>query len=133
MELYIVLPTVLIAALVMFCAFVAWKRRRHSLYGLSKRHTYNIEDGHLPPELVAELEEYLRRCEDITYPDPMQPPWEVMPGVPLVSMAWRMGGGEDYMDAFRSWFGNLSDADRAKYMSDNPEPSGWDGFYDRAA
>ena len=133
MELYIVLPILLIVALVIVDAFVAWKRRGHSLYGLSKQHTYHIEDGHLPPELVAEFEEFLRRAESITYPDPMQPPWEVMPGVPLISIGWRMGGGEDYMDAFRAWFGNLSDSDRAKYMSDNPEPGGWAGFYDRTA
>ena len=57
-----------------------------------------------------------------SYPDPMVPPWDVIPGEPMVSICWRMGGGEDYRLAFEDWFYALSQERCASYMADNPEP-----------
>ena len=32
------------------------------------------------------------------------PPWEYAPALPRTDMGWRMGGYENYLDGFKSWF-----------------------------
>lgn len=47
----------------------------------------------------------------------MVPPWQKYPAIPLGSLAWRMGHGEEYWIAFVNWFaGQRPDAHR-EYMS----------------
>lgn len=61
----------------------------------------------------------------------MVPPWQKYPAIPLGSLAWRMGHGEDYWIEFVDWFaGQLPEA-KCDYASNYPEPAGWKGFYAR--
>ena len=61
----------------------------------------------------------------------MVPPWHKYPAIPLGSLAWRMGHGEEYWIEFINWFaGQLPEAQR-DYASSYPEPAGWKGFYAR--
>jgi hypothetical protein len=59
------------------------------------------------------------------------PPWEKYPAIPLGSLAWRMGEGEEYMISFRDWLQARSPATQQSYARANPEPHGWQGFYGR--
>ena len=36
-----------------------------------------------------------------------------------------MGDGEYYYDLFYRWFSGLTDTERARFASENPEPKGW--------
>ena len=59
------------------------------------------------------------------------PPWRKYPNIPLGSLGWRMGSGEDYWIEFDGWFKRKAAADQRLYAADNPEPQGWEGFYRR--
>ena len=61
----------------------------------------------------------------------MNPPWKEFPDYPRASMGWRMGGGQDFADRWRGWFIGLDTAARQRYVVDNPEPPGWEGFYEK--
>ena len=41
----------------------------------------------------------------------MQPPWEKF-DYHQYSLGWRMGGGEEYMDAWGTWFCHLNDEEQ---------------------
>lgn len=81
--------------------------------------------------MIKQAASELAALEPVIYPDPMEPPWRVIPDYDMMSMGWRMGGGEDYMIAFAAWFKALGQARRVAFISANPEPEGWVGFYDR--
>ena len=57
----------------------------------------------------------------------MVPPWEKYPAIPLGSLGWRMGHGEEYWYEFQDWFAGLEDFERAKFVRTWPER--WEGFY----
>ena len=59
----------------------------------------------------------------------MIPPWKKHPGIPLGSIGWRMGSGEDYWIAFDDWFKRDTVEHQQLYMVEHPEPPGWEGFY----
>lgn len=59
----------------------------------------------------------------------MIPPWAKHPEIPFGSIQWRMGVGEDYAAQFDEWFGSLSPAAKAQYVTENPPPDGWTRFY----
>jgi hypothetical protein len=61
----------------------------------------------------------------------MLPPWRQFPNIPLGSLGWRMGRGEDYWWKFYHWYRRLSLEDRTAFARAHPEPEGWTGFYDR--
>lgn len=61
----------------------------------------------------------------------MRPPWHAHPDIPLGSLGWRMGEGEEYLISFRDWFGRQTPAERARYAATYPEPPAWHGFYAR--
>lgn len=42
-----------------------------------------------------------------------------------------MGRGEDYGMEFREWFTSKDSQSKALYVSENPEPEEWAGFYGR--
>jgi hypothetical protein len=74
------------------------------------------------------------------YPDPpvpdiddeglMVPPWIKFPNLPLESMGWRMGMGEDYLHrAFGGWYNKQLRATHKRLWVKYPEPPGWTGFY----
>lgn len=42
-----------------------------------------------------------------------------------------MGIGERYWVKFDQWWKSLSAEKREKYTRENPEPEGWEGFYQR--
>jgi hypothetical protein len=60
----------------------------------------------------------------------MKPPWVIYPKISAGSIGWRMGPGETYWDEFDRWYKNLPEDTRLRFRSDNPEPEGWDDFYD---
>ena len=61
----------------------------------------------------------------------MKPPWVELPSIPCGSIGWRMGIGERYWVKFDQWWKSLSAEKREKYTRENPEPQGWEGFYQR--
>ena len=67
--------------------------------------------------------------EKTPYPDPMLPPWQECPDIPMFSIGWRMGGGEDYMHDFHDWFDELSEDVKQQYIANNPEPEDWEHWW----
>jgi hypothetical protein len=67
----------------------------------------------------------------------MEPPWIKHPDIPLGSIGWRMGYGEDYWLAFSNWYKQLGTTEKAAFRTQHPEPAEvehgypWTGFYDR--
>lgn len=61
----------------------------------------------------------------------MQPPWIEFPTIPLGSIGWRMGAGEEYWARFDKWFRQLQPSQRQRFTGEHPEPDGWVGFYAR--
>lgn len=61
----------------------------------------------------------------------MLAPWKTHPNIQPRSMGWRMGIGEDYLDQFNEWFERKHLDAKQQYAAENPEPSGWEGFYQR--
>jgi hypothetical protein len=61
----------------------------------------------------------------------MQPPWSTFSTIPLGSVGWRMGEGEEYWRKFDEWYRRLQPAHRERYALEHPEPEGWAGFYAR--
>jgi len=61
----------------------------------------------------------------------MFPPWQKYPEIPLGSIGWRMGRGEDYWVEFNDWFMRKTLDAKRRYAAENPEPDGWAGFYAR--
>jgi hypothetical protein len=56
------------------------------------------------------------------------PPWRVYWWWPT-SMGWRMGGGDEYLWEFRSWFASLGEAPQREYRSRHRPPLYWWYFY----
>lgn len=63
----------------------------------------------------------------------MQPPWQEFPQIPLGSIGWRMGAGEDYARKFYAWFRAQGHDEQVQYAADNPEPQEWRGYYEEIA
>ena len=61
----------------------------------------------------------------------MIPPWQKYPTIPLGSMGWRMGHGEEYWFEFAAWFADRLSPEKQEYAERHPEPEGWSGFYVR--
>ncbi|TGG95594.1 hypothetical protein E4656_04055 [Natronospirillum operosum] len=59
----------------------------------------------------------------------MLPPWLQYPDIPLGSMGWRMGPGEEYWYQFVAWLGELSAAEREAYKRRHPRPESWAVFW----
>lgn len=53
------------------------------------------------------------------------PPWLKYPNIPISSMGWRMGDGEDYMEAFGDWRRAQPADVLAAYAAKYPTPSAW--------
>ena len=60
----------------------------------------------------------------------MKPPWTAYPKIRAGSIEWRMGPGETYWDDFDKWYKRQTAEERNRYQKENPEPKGWDGFFD---
>ena len=58
----------------------------------------------------------------------MKPPWLEAPHIEI-GMGWRMGYGANLIDEFALWFLALCQQDREQYALLNPEPDGWNEFY----
>jgi hypothetical protein len=61
----------------------------------------------------------------------MRPPWKEHPDIQPGSIGWRMGPGEAYIGEFTQWFARKHDEAKLRYAKENPEPSEWEGFYER--
>ena len=60
-------------------------------------------------------------CPD--YGPPFDPPWIAFPDYAgLSSMGFRMGGGEDYMVQFQSWYAAATDAEISAFKARHPAP-----------
>ena len=82
------------------------------------------------PEVTRALDRYLEENpEPPAYETPMLAPWQYFPEVKDDYMGWRMGAGEDYLIAFIHWFSTISATEQGDYIAANPEPSGWEDFY----
>jgi N-glycosidase YbiA len=57
--------------------------------------------------------------------EPLLPPWEKYPDIPLWSIGWRMGYGEDYMIEWTVWFHGLSAKGRTTYFHSLSIPEEW--------
>jgi hypothetical protein len=76
-----------------------------------------------------------------SFPDPnvldidseglMVPPWIKFPNIPLGSIGWRMGVGEDYWYRFRNWYHKQIQETQKILCIKYPEPDGWTHFYQR--
>ena len=59
----------------------------------------------------------------------MVPPWAKYPNIPLGSIGWRMGLGEDYLHRFMDWY-KSSRGDVKKRVQDKYKAEGnWKRFY----
>ena len=59
------------------------------------------------------------------------PPWIKYPNIPIGSVGWRMGVGEDYWFGFRDWWLLQPGTVRLRVKTTYPEPESWSGFYSR--
>ncbi|AHI33371.1 hypothetical protein AU15_19040 [Marinobacter salarius] len=59
----------------------------------------------------------------------MLPPWLQYPDMPLGSIGWRMGAGEDYWYRFVDWYGRLTELERERYRRRYPKPESWAVFW----
>ena len=66
------------------------------------------------------------------YGPPFKPPWTAFPDYPgLSSMGFRMGGGEDYMVQFQTWYASASEIEISNYKKQHPAPESYSNFYAR--
>lgn len=96
------------------------------------RKIWVIEDGRIPDDLSEIMQDIIDSMYVFDAETQHAPPWQRYPGYPQSSMAWRMGGGEDYIRGFRAWYKALSEQDRKDYRLRYPAPPGWERFYDDA-
>ena len=61
----------------------------------------------------------------------MEPPWLWFPDIPLGSVGWRMGAGEDYWYQWQDWYVAQSADLQGTVRACFAEPPGWEGFYER--
>lgn len=54
----------------------------------------------------------------------MLSPWTQYPTIPLGSLAWRMGDGEEYRMSFGDSFARRAPDAKRRYAQKNPEPPG---------
>lgn len=59
----------------------------------------------------------------------MEPPWLKYPDIPLGSIGWRMGEGEEYWHSFVDWYAMLNTAKQAEYRLRYPKPDSWKSFW----
>ena len=67
-----------------------------------------------------------------TLDNPMPPPWLRYPQIPMGSIGWRMGTGEDYAHEFGRWLAALDTDERWRYRGWFPPPPMDRGYYDWA-
>ncbi len=53
--------------------------------------SWQIVDGVIPDDLMAIMENMTEQRNNVVYPEPMAPPWDLFPE-PLTSMRWRREG-----------------------------------------
>ncbi len=87
-------------------------------------------------ELLEKLREYYDAIYTVRYYTPkgkfnlngngfmyeVLPPWIVFPHFSAMSMAWRMGDGEEYMEIYISYINSLSDEQYEAYTNIYPTP-----------
>ena len=78
--------------------------------------------------ILMDLREKYRNYDDLT--DTMSPPWIQYPDMPRMSIGWRMGYGEDFLDNWLPWYNGLSERSKRKYRAKFPEPEEWKGYYE---
>lgn len=60
-----------------------------------------------------------------TINNPMPPEWMMYPHIPLGSIGWRMGYGEEYSIEHYDWFNSLNKENQKKYNEMFPKPAIW--------
>ncbi len=87
-------------------------------------------------ELLEKLREYYDAIYTVRYYTPkgkfnlngndfmyeVLPPWIVFPHFSAMSMAWRMGAGEEYMEIYISYINSISDEQYEVYTKTYPAP-----------
>lgn len=84
-----------------------------------------------PDQPREDLEkELLRAATPAVHDKPMAPPWVAFPNIDsFPSIGWRMGPGEDYLDAFSDWLTSLTQSEITEYQRQHPEPEKFRGVY----
>ena len=59
----------------------------------------------------------------------MLPPWSKYPDIPLGSLGWRMGEGEEYWYGFVDWYSELSEESKIIYMAQHLKLIIWKVFW----
>ena len=59
-----------------------------------------------------------------------RPPWQQFPHIPMGSLGWRMGAGEQYWIEFDAWFESLSPEAKRRYARRNPAPPSFNSHTD---
>lgn len=91
--------------------------------------SWKIENGVIPQELRDIFKEILARPSYFDQEGLIPiPPWQAYPE-PRISLRWRMGDGENFLDGFKAWFARQPHEARVSYIRTYPEPEGWSGFY----
>lgn len=60
--------------------------------------------------------------------NPISPPWEKHPEIPVNSIGWRMGYGEDYMLEWVLWIKGLTASGQKKYYATLDVPAEWQNW-----
>jgi hypothetical protein len=60
---------------------------------------------------------------------PPNPPWVEFPDIPMGSLGWRMGFGEQYWNKWSQWYLSLPEALRTEFKQQWQEPPEWTGIY----
>jgi hypothetical protein len=65
--------------------------------------------------------------EEIRRNGPPEAPWRKFPQIPnSVSLGWRMGTGEAYLDfTFYPWWRSLTETQRLEYLESTRAPADW--------
>jgi hypothetical protein len=57
------------------------------------------------------------------------PPWIKYPNIPLGSIGWRMGAGEEYLISFDDWWLKQTITIQLQVKTTYPAPELWSNFY----
>lgn len=98
-----------------------WNRRRARLAPVARERLYQRR---IRIWRVLKLQ---RAQEEIRRSGPPQAPWQRFPEIPnSVSIGWRMGTGESYLDlTFFPWWHSLSRDEQLQYLDATAAPRDW--------
>ena len=81
---------------------------------------------------VAEIRAEIVADGDAELSGMLPPPWAALPGLPRMSVGWRMGFGESFIGRWGATYDALSPAARLRYQQRWPVPAGgeWTDYWE---